>query len=57
MKKRAKLLVTGVPGMGKTTIGNHFRDVRGFVHFDMECIDNLNKIYAMPEIFINNLIN
>src|SRR5260221_11381175 len=30
------LLLTGIPGTGKTTIGDYLRDNHDFVHFDME---------------------
>jgi hypothetical protein len=32
----AFLLVTGVPGTGKTHLGNHLQSVHGFLHLDME---------------------
>lgn len=57
MKKQIRLLITGIPGMGKTTIGNHLRDQHHFVHVDMECIDNINKFNDAPEVFINYYIN
>jgi shikimate kinase len=30
------ILVSGIPGAGKTTIGDHLRDRHGFRHLDME---------------------
>lgn len=30
------LFIAGIPGTGKTTIGNYLRDVHGFYHLDME---------------------
>jgi hypothetical protein len=30
------LLITGVPGMGKTTLGNHLAEHHGFRHHDFE---------------------
>jgi hypothetical protein len=31
-----KILITGIPGTGKTTIGDYLRDNHGFIHFDVE---------------------
>ena len=30
------ILISGVPGAGKTTVGDHLRDQHGFHHFDVE---------------------
>ncbi|SRR6266568_3510048 len=32
----ARLLITGVPATGKTTLGDHLRDSRGFLHLNFE---------------------
>jgi predicted ATPase len=32
------LLIAGVPGSGKTTIGDYLRDERGYLHVDMEAL-------------------
>jgi hypothetical protein len=31
-----KLLITGIPGTGKTCIGNYLEDKKGYEHFDIE---------------------
>ncbi len=31
-----KLLITGIPGTGKTTIGNYLQSAHGYEHFDIE---------------------
>ena|SRR5437879_10396803 len=36
MDSKRLLLITGIPGTGKTTIGDHLRDAHGFKHFDIE---------------------
>ena len=40
--ERKLLLLTGIPGTGKTTMGNHFHDKYGFVHINMEVPQGLN---------------
>jgi len=32
----ALILIAGVPGTSKTTIGDHLRDAHGYRHFDVE---------------------
>lgn len=53
-----KLLITGIPGTGKTKIGNYLSENFDFIHVDMEDKDkiNINKIYINPEIFVNDLV-
>lgn len=50
------ILITGIPGTGKSTIGDYLRDKYGFIHMDMECGDNIGKICANPNLFINVLL-
>ena len=50
-----KLLIAGIPGMGKTRIGNHLQEKHNFVHIDMEINNNIEAIIQNCEIFINNL--
>src|SRR5690242_11082616 len=33
-----RLLVTGIPGSGKTTIGDHLRDHHDYMHIDIEAL-------------------
>lgn len=55
-RPKKKLLITGVPGMGKTTLGNYLKDHYGFVHVDMECDDNIAKIVANSDAFVKDLL-
>lgn len=34
------LLITGVPGTGKTTIGNYLAEKYGYIHFDRELLQS-----------------
>ena len=36
LQQQKRILITGIPGMGKTTLGNLFESKKGFVHLDME---------------------
>jgi gluconate kinase len=36
MSGKRLVLITGIPGTGKTTIGNHLQDKFGFTHLDVE---------------------
>jgi hypothetical protein len=42
--KRIKLLITGIPGTGKTTFGNFLKDNFDFIHYDFEKILPFMKI-------------
>jgi hypothetical protein len=50
-----KLLVTGIPGTGKTSIGHYLQSEKGFQHFDMEAAlkSDLQIGAAKAEEFIN----
>ena len=50
-----KLLIVGIPGTGKTTIGNYLRDKRSFVHIDMESENNIPEAFENPENFVKRL--
>ncbi len=52
-----KILIVGIPGTGKTTIGNYLQNKRGYEHIDMESGDNILKAYKRPEQFICRLKN
>jgi len=43
------LLITGIPGTGKTEIGNYLQKSCGFVHIDMECILGLHNCWQYVE--------
>jgi adenylate kinase family enzyme len=49
---RALLLITGIPGTGKTCYGNKLASEFGFVHYDLEGEQTLNRLGANPAQFI-----
>ncbi len=52
---RMKLLITGIPGTGKTTIGNYFASAKGYEHFEIEAILKRHGSAGFPiiEAFID----
>lgn len=52
-----KILIVGIPGTGKTTIGNYLRDKHSFVHVDMESDNNIPEAFENPKSFIDRLQN
>lgn len=46
------LLITGVPGMGKTTIGNYLAEKYGFIHLDVELLDSWSV--ELKNLFLSN---
>lgn len=58
MQERDLLLITGIPGTGKTTYGDKFEaNEFGFVHRDLEDQQTLNRLNADPAQFIGELLN
>jgi adenylate kinase family enzyme len=55
MPQRDLLLISGIPGTGKTTYGNRFERDFGFVHCDLENQQRLNCLGANPAGFIDEL--
>lgn len=53
---RKKILVTGIPWTGKTTIGNHLQEKHGFVHLDMESNGNREIIQKTPKEFMDKIM-
>ena len=51
-----KILIAGMPGMGKTTMGDCFRDARGFHHVDMETGENQSDAWNDPDKFISKVV-
>ena len=54
--ERNLLLMTGIPGTGKTSYGNAFAQEFGFVHVDLETTAALSELAADPSGFIEGLI-
>jgi adenylate kinase family enzyme len=54
--QRDLLLVTGIPGTGKTSYGEKFAAQFGFVHYDLEDQQTLNRLAANPAQFIAEII-
>ena len=50
-----KILIVGIPGTGKTTIGNYLSSERGFIHIDMESGDNIPEAWGNPDSFVAKL--
>lgn len=44
-----RILITGVPGTGKTTLGNYLADHHGFRHLDFEHIGTLQRFWQFGE--------
>jgi adenylate kinase family enzyme len=57
LQERDLLLITGVPGTGKTTYGDKFAKEFGFLHYDLEDQQTLNRFVANPAQFIGELLN
>jgi len=53
---KKRLLITGFPGTGKTTLGNYFKDKYGYKHIDLENAVILNKLLSNPIQFVNEFI-
>ena len=53
--QRDLLLITGIPGTGKTWYGNRFARDFGFLHCDLENQQMLNRLGADPARFIDEL--
>ena len=51
------LLITGIPGTGKTTYGNKFAREFGFLHRDLEDRETLDHLVADPRQFIRELLS
>jgi len=49
-------LITGIPGTGKTELGKKLVKDCGFVHYDLEDLNNFNLLFANPTQFIGDII-
>jgi len=54
--KIQRLLISGIPGTGKTFIGNYLGNNFNFFHFDMEYEENLKKFMQEPEKTLSELL-
>ncbi len=52
---RQRILLTGIPATGKTTLGNHLKNNHGFTHVDFEDGVSLNQFVADPDAFLESL--
>jgi adenylate kinase family enzyme len=57
LQERDLVLITGIPGTGKTTYGDEFAKEFGFLHYDLEDQQTLNRFVANPAQFIGELLN
>lgn len=55
-QERDLLLITGIPGTGKTTCGDAFAKEFGFLHCDLEDQHALKRFAANPALFIQELL-
>jgi hypothetical protein len=53
---RDLLLITGIPGTGKTWYGDKFAEEFGFVHYDLEDQQTLNRFASNPAQFIADAV-
>ncbi len=53
---RKHILIAGIPGMGKTTIGNHLAGNHNLIHIDMEQPSITESFLAAPDDFIELLL-
>jgi adenylate kinase family enzyme len=49
------LLITGIPGTGKTTYGNQFAKNFSFVHYDLEDPQTVSRCANDPKQFIDDI--
>ncbi len=57
-KSRKLLFIAGIPGVGKTTIGNFLEQKYGYIHIDMERKNrNVSKIMNDHEKFISTFFS
>jgi len=56
-QKRQLILITGIPGTGKSTYGQEFSRRFGFVHLDLEGQELLGQLLSDPGKFIDGLVD
>jgi hypothetical protein len=50
-------LITGIPGTGKTELGNNLVKDFGFAHYDLEKQQTLDRLAASPTQFIADIVS
>ena len=55
-ERRKLILITGIPGTGKTTYGKEFEKRFGYVHLDLENSSLLRELSSGPAEFIEALV-
>jgi hypothetical protein len=53
---RKLILITGIPGTGKSTYGEEFSKLFGFIHFDLENRETLGQLLSDPDKFIEGVV-
>ncbi len=53
MRNMKLILITGVPGTGKTSIGDYLKDKHGFKHINFEDGISLNQFISDTNAFLN----
>lgn len=53
MEKRKLLLITGIPGAGKTTVGNYLHKYHQFNHLDFEA-GHYSQFLQNPQLYVNS---
>jgi predicted kinase len=54
--KRKLILITGIPGTGKTTYGREFASQFEFDHYDLEDEETRNRFFPNPAGFIDGIV-
>ncbi len=54
--EQRRLLIAGIPGMGKTTVGDYLRDTLGYLHINLELAEILQQFLQNPDHYITGLI-
>jgi len=56
-QKKELILITGIPGTGKTTYGELFANRFGFIHYDLENRETINGLCVDPSKYIDSILN